>query len=323
MTTQQIEYVITLAEERSFVKAAQRLYVTQPALSQFIKNVENEVGARLFERGTTPLRLTEIGEIYIESARRIRKEQNEMEQRIDDLTNMRKGKLTIGTSSFRASCLLPKSVEAFQTKYSGIRLNIVVDQLVNLKNMLYTGDIDLCIESADFDAAKFYSEPLFTERYYMAAPTNHPFCERFKEECLSADDIFNDTEKMYTTKGIKLEDLVGLPFVWMERNAALYDEYRAACRKLDCEPDIKLTANQYETAFHWAHSQIAFSFIPDTLIRFGNHKEHPNYFKINSDFTSKPIQVAMRKNRYVTHTMKVYLKILKELIGVGTWNLNT
>ena len=297
--------------------------MTQPALSQFIKNVENEVGAKLFERGTTPLRLTEIGQIYIESARKIRKEQQEMEQRIDDLTNMRKGKLTIGTSSFRASCLLPKSVETFQNKYSGIQLNIVVDQLVNLKNMLYTGDIDLCIESTDFDAGKFYSEPLFTERYYLAAPTTHEFCQEHKEECLSAEDIFIDSEKMYETKGISMEQLVGLPFVWMDRNAGLYDDYRKVCEELNYQPDIKLHANQYETAFHWAHSKIAFSFIPDTLIRFGNHKEHPNYYKIASTHTTKDIQIAMRKNRYVTRAMKVYLQILKELIGVGTWNLNT
>ncbi len=69
MTSQQIHYVIALSEERSFSKAAERLYISQPALSQFIKNVEKDVGMPLFDRGTNTIQLTPAGEIYLKMAK--------------------------------------------------------------------------------------------------------------------------------------------------------------------------------------------------------------------------------------------------------------
>ena len=116
-TSQQIEYVLTLAEEKSFSKAAQKLYVTQPSLSQFIKNLEKELRVPIFDRSTSPIRLTPAGEAFVNAARKIKAIEDELNQQIADLTNLNTGDLRIGTSPFRASCLLPKSIAKFQELY--------------------------------------------------------------------------------------------------------------------------------------------------------------------------------------------------------------
>ena len=113
VNSQQIEYVLTLAEQRSFSKAAQKLYVSQPSLSQYIINLEKQIGTSLFDRSTSPVRLTTAGEAFVETARQIKALEDNFTNRISDLENLRTGSVRIGASSFRSSCMLARSIAAF------------------------------------------------------------------------------------------------------------------------------------------------------------------------------------------------------------------
>ena len=103
MTTQQIQCIITLAEEGSFSKAAKKLFVTQPSISQLIKNMETQLGAPLFDRSSSPIQLTPIGQAYYDAAKKILSTERELENRISDINNLKTGSLTIGTTPFRGS----------------------------------------------------------------------------------------------------------------------------------------------------------------------------------------------------------------------------
>ena len=100
MTTQQIQCIITLAEEGSFSKAAKKLFVTQPSISQLIKNMETQLGAPLFDRSSSPIQLTPIGQAYYDAAKKILSTERELENRISDINNLKTGSLTIGTFSW-------------------------------------------------------------------------------------------------------------------------------------------------------------------------------------------------------------------------------
>ena len=95
MTTQQIQCIITLAEEGSFSKAAKKLFVTQPSISQLIKNMEMQLGAPLFDRSSSPIQLTPIGQAYYDAAKKILSTERELENRISDINNLKTGSLTI------------------------------------------------------------------------------------------------------------------------------------------------------------------------------------------------------------------------------------
>ncbi len=122
MTSQQLEYIIALADEKSFSKASHKLYISQPALSQFVKNLESELNVQLFDRSTTPIKLTYAGELYVKSARKIQSIMTELNNELADLTILNIGELSIGTIPFRAASMLPKSIVAFRKKYPGITL---------------------------------------------------------------------------------------------------------------------------------------------------------------------------------------------------------
>ena len=106
MTSQQIEYVLAVAEQRSFSKAAQKLYVTQPALSQYVMNIEKQLGVQLFDRSTSPIRLTQAGEAFVRSAEQIKVIEDNLMNELSDIAEIKSGSLKIGASTFRASCLL-------------------------------------------------------------------------------------------------------------------------------------------------------------------------------------------------------------------------
>ncbi len=99
MNSRQLQYVTTVAETGSISAAAQKLYISQPSLSQYIQKIEGELGIELFER-TSPLRLTTAGKVYVETAKNILLEQSELEKVIGDIKDYKYGSLTIGTTPY-------------------------------------------------------------------------------------------------------------------------------------------------------------------------------------------------------------------------------
>ncbi len=319
MTSQQIQYMIALAEERNFSKAAERLYISQPALSQFIKNVEKEAGVPLFDRGTNPIQLTPAGEIYLKTAKEILMMEKEMQRKIADLSELTSGHFVIGTSAFRASCLLPKSIREFEGRYPGVRLEIVTDHVDQLKQMLLAGDVDLCIEADEFDPMLYHSEELFQENYFLALPAEHEYNQRNPDNVLKKEDILDDSKKFYTAKAVQIKEITDLPFVHMKSGSCFYHTFEEICREMQYDSQMRVEVNQIETAFHWVNEGLACALVPDTLIRYGNFARHPVYYKIPVAEAARPIVAAMKKSRYVTHAMREYIRVLRELIGYGTW----
>src|SRR5918911_2104522 len=98
MELRQLRYLVALAEERSFTRAASKVLVAQPALSQQIAKLEAELGVPLVDRTTRRVRMTEAGERLVEHARRVLKEVDVAREELGDLAGMRGGRLTIGAS---------------------------------------------------------------------------------------------------------------------------------------------------------------------------------------------------------------------------------
>lgn len=324
MTTQQIQCIITLAEEGSFSKAAKKLFVTQPSISQLIKNMEMQLGALLFDRSSSPIQLTPIGQAYYDAAKKILSTERELENRISDINNLKTGSLTIGTTPFRGSCMLPKSFAAFSKKFPDVKLDVITDNVKELQNLLLSGEIDICIEATDFDTELFYTEDLATEHYYLAVSKENPFNETHKEQQLKTSDIFSDSSALYNNKEISLSDCLNESFIVLDTKNNDPDITVDLFQHMKQIPQINLRCYNIETMFHWVNSNLGMGIIPDTLIRFGNFENHPIYYKIKEPkgcfgITEKKIVVAYSKKHFLTQTAPIYIDLLKQLIGQGTW----
>ena len=319
MNSQQIEYVLTLAEEKSFSKAAQRLFVTQPSLSQFVKNLENEMHAQLFDRSTSPIRITPAGMAFLEAARKIKVIEEGLGHQIADLTDLKTGDLRLGTSPFRASCLLPNSIAEFHKLYPGVAIHILENQMSELEKAAYEGSIDLYLGTGPFDKSLFHAETLAEEQLYLAVPPECPLNKELMDFQISDYDIKLDTVKLHKTPAIDLSLFKSEQFIIQQQGQKLYSIVLDICQGSSFDPIIFLYSERLETAFSWTLAGIGIAFIPDALIRFGNHAKHPIYYRLDHPKASRHLCIAYRKNRYLSRVSIEYIDMLKQLIGYGTW----
>ncbi len=322
MTSQQIEYVLVLAEELSFSKASQRLYITQPSLSQFIKNLENELHSQLFDRSTSPIRLTPTGEVFTITAKKMKALEEELNNQIADLTNLQTGQLNIGTSPFRASCLLPKSIAAFHKLYPGVALHVMENQMSDLEEATLEGSLDLYLGTGPFDDNYFYAEALAEEQLYLAVPPDCPLNNELASYQINVQDIKLDTVNLHRTPAIDLSFFKSEQFIFQQQGQKLYSRAIELCHSAKFEPNIILFSDRLETAFSWALAGIGLTILPDFLIRFGNYEKHPVYYKLNHPLATRNLYIAYKKNRYLSRASVEYITVLKQLIGHGTWNYN-
>lgn len=321
MTSQQIEYVLTLAHYKSFSKAAQKLYVTQPSLSQYILGIEKQLGTSLFDRSTSPIRLTEAGEAFVQTAKKIKALEDNLTNELADMTHLNRGSLKIGASSFRASCLLARSIATFCNTYQGISVSITEDDIDQLKTMVKDGELDVIIGTGNFDNKYFHTEELATERLYLAVAINNPINDRLKEFRLEHADIKNRTLNYLKAKPIDLIEIAGQPFVSADHGEFGSTILTSICQKSGFEPNIVFKVKNLETVFSLLTANLGVSLIPDTLIRFGNVMSHPYYYMLDDTISLNTISLVSRKSGYFTNAATEYCLTLKKLVDIGTWRV--
>jgi DNA-binding transcriptional LysR family regulator len=143
MELRQLRYLVALAEERSFTRAASKVLVAQPALSQQIAKLETELGVPLVDRTTRRVGMTEAGDRLVEHARRVLREVEVAQEELADLAGLRSGRLTIGASATVAGFDLLGLLATFHRRYPGVDLAVREDLSVSLAAQLRADELDL------------------------------------------------------------------------------------------------------------------------------------------------------------------------------------
>lgn len=171
MDTKLIEYVIAIAEEKSLSKAAERLYLSQPALSQRLKKLEDELGTKLFTRERDGLTLTDAGRIYINGGHSILQIKREALRKISSLTHS-------SNNSLRFACAASSALEcipAFRKDYPEIELMVRRSNSLTAKEDLIMGHADLgVLLTSSLQHSVLEYIPLWTGELLLAVPDGHP-----------------------------------------------------------------------------------------------------------------------------------------------------
>lgn len=145
MQFQQLLYFVAVAETRHFTRAAERVHVAQPSLSQQIKALERELGAELFSRARGNIALTDAGEALLPLARRILADADTARQEVQELAQLRRGRVRLGATPSVCTGLLPDVLRAFHTAHPGIELLIEESGSLDLVRELARGALDLAL----------------------------------------------------------------------------------------------------------------------------------------------------------------------------------
>ena len=183
------EYVYAVYEEKSFSKAAQKLYITQPALSTAIKKVEKKIGTPIFDRSTSPIGLTPGGEVYIDAIEKLfALEQNTLNQ-LNNLNGLLAGKLSVGGTIFFTSFVLPGVLSEFSHRYPQIKIDLQEGTTTQLTDKLVAEELDLLIDNSELDDKNYEKYYYSTERIILAVPKSFPINEELTQYQLTAEDI--------------------------------------------------------------------------------------------------------------------------------------
>ena len=152
------EYVMEIAKEGSFSKAAQNLYISQPALSGAIKKIEKELyGIPLFDRTVTPVALTPGGQYYLEQTRKIYELSNEIDRHFANLAGIRSGVINIGSSGYFCAYFLPELIRGYRRLNPKCQINVTETDTSGMDGGLRSGEFDITIDVEELDPEMFES----------------------------------------------------------------------------------------------------------------------------------------------------------------------
>lgn len=295
MNINQLTYVITIAQYKSFSKAAQALFISQPSLSQSVGFLEKELGVKLFER--KPLKLTYAGEIFTDWAKKVLSLEKEMKQKIEDIAENKNIKLTIGVSPYRCSYLLPQVILSFQKEYPQCKLILEEHPTDILKKLLEEDKIDLLIDTPHPDTFLYESISILKESILIGIPINWEFeGER--------------SSKSYPE--IDLQKLKNKPFIMLTKNQLIGKIGRDLCTKNGFNPNILLECHNIETVYSMIEKGMGAAFIPELFAKSVEKNNKMKCFSIKNSFPERDLAIIHRKNKYLAKATLRFIEIFKD-----------
>lgn len=164
-----------LAETRSFSRAAEILYMSQPAVSKATRELETQLGLVLIDRTARPIALTAAGAVLLAHARRIFASERAAVQALAALRDLEVGSLAIGASSTIGNYILPPLVAAFHRSYPGVRLTLDIGNTRQIVERLHSTPLDVAFVEGPVDDADVVLEPWREDELVVIAPPDHPF----------------------------------------------------------------------------------------------------------------------------------------------------
>ena len=174
MTLTELRYVVTLARERHFGRAAERCHVSQPTLSVAVKKLEDELGIPLFERSKSSIRVTEVGQRIIEQAQRVLDQVGVIKDMAQDGKNQLNSPLKVGAIYTIGPYLFPHLLPELRRAAPDMPLYIEENYTANLRQKLRHSDLDAIIIALPFEEPEVVTLPLYDEPFVVLLPADHP-----------------------------------------------------------------------------------------------------------------------------------------------------
>jgi len=310
-----LKYVISIAEERNFSKAANKLYISQPSLSQAISRLEADLGVNLFDRSTSPLTLTYAGEIFVQYARKIVSLQQQLEYEISQIAEMKKGRLRVGVSPFWNSCIIPIIVPPYRQMFPEVQLDFISGTKSELLAMIGKEQLDLVVTVLPLPEDQLVWEPIITEKIVLAVPPERPINERLAKYQVPVSTFralfLGDSEDL--PPGVPLEQFRQESFILPKPGQNLYKRSIELCNNAKFSPNIVASNIDLRSILAMVLSGLGSSFIPDTLIMFGNIAEHPVYYYVDDPAALRRMVAGYPNNKPIPRSAVELIKLMKRV----------
>lgn len=308
------KYVYEVYKERSFTKAAQNLYISQPSLSARIKKIEEIIGEPLFDRSITPLQLTEVGKVYIEAAEEITQIEQRVENYINDLAGLKTGNLAVGASTLFAAYVVPSLITQFNQKFPDVHIQLIEGNTAELEEMLGSNALDFVIDNYHYDSILYNKELYCEENILLAVPKHFAVNEELGMYQLSYKNIKNKNYLSRKYPAVPLGRFADLPFIMLTQGNDTRTRGDRLCRNVGFKPNIVLEFNQQSTAYMASSTQLGATFISDILVSQLPTFENLVYYKLDGEEAKRKVFFYYKTHKYKTRVMEEFIRMMHEQI---------
>ena len=300
MDFRELQYVLAIQKYGNISKASNALYMTQPALSRFLQNLENELGAPVFKRLGNKYILTYAGERYVEYARQILNIKKELDLEISDIVHNNTGILKVGFPTMRAAYMLPCTLPVFHERYPNVKLAIHEANSETLTEMIVNGDIDLAFYNYFESHPNVGYSVISNEEILLVMSRKNPL----------ADKGVLIEESVYPHMNLKEVKHTGIIFQMPGQRTRQSVERLLKREKI--EPNIVLQTANITAGYELAAENYGVFFITDTHLKHMPGQERIVCFSIGNPRTTVDFVAAYRKNSYIPFHAEEYMKIVRD-----------
>lgn len=247
MNLRDLEYLVALADQRHFGRAAAACYVSQPTLSTQIKKLESELGVVLVERGSRSVLLTAAGEEVVERARHLLDDADQIRRIAKTAADPESGTLRLGLFPTLAPYLLPHIVGGLRARFPRLEVLLVEEKSPELIERLRTGTLDAALLALPLHDESLAAEPLFREDFLLAMPAAH--------ELAAADEP------------LPAEVMAGQELLLLEDGHCLRDQALAVCSMAGGHERGGFQATSLETLRHMVAAGVGLTLLPELSVR--------------------------------------------------------
>ena len=249
MELRHLRYFIAVAEELNFTRAAEKLHMAQPPLSQQIQQLETQLGFQLFRRTKRTVVLTEAGQVFFEESQKIMQQVDRAIQLAQQTSRGELGQLTIGFVSSAAHNVVPAILQQFRTLHPAVKLELHELTTNEQLQRLRFGQIDIGFVRPPVEEDGINSEIVFREPLIVALPETHHLADRAQ---------------------VELRELSTEPFILFPRSLApgLYDPIVSLCQEAGFSPIAAQEALQMQTIVSLVAAEIGVAIVPESMQNF-------------------------------------------------------
>jgi LysR family transcriptional regulator, hydrogen peroxide-inducible genes activator len=287
MEVNQLRYFCAVADTGSFSRGAEQSHVAQPSLSQQILKLEDELGARLFDRLGRSVRLTDLGKAFLPRARAVLRE---LEAAKGDVVERKKsvaGSLAVGVIPTIAPYFLPPRLTSFTRHFPQAQVTVVEEITPVLLDRLRASSIDVAILALPIRGHEFESYALLTERLFAVLPRKHPLASRHS---------------------LSLKDLHKEPFLLLRDGHCFRDTTVAACDRARVNPRVIFESGQFSSILGMVGTGMGVSIVPEMAV---DKNPRCRYIGIADEEATRTIGAIVLRGRSLTRVREAFLAHLR------------
>lgn len=287
MEIQQFYYFKTVAELQHMTRAAEKLSISQPALSKSIANIEQELGVPLFDRHGRAIVLNRFGEMFLQHVEVILAEYSKIVREFEDITKPGYGKVSFGFIHTLGTEIVPQLMADVPTVYPNLEISLNQATSLTLLKRLEEGAIDMCL-TQEFTSKLIEVEwvELWTEELFLIVPEHHPLAKK--------DEVY-------------LKEIEGEPFISIKKGNSLRQIVDELLKRANVKANITYAGEEMHTVAGFVGAGLGVSIIPDI--------KGLDYFNVKKLSVIEPkcerkIGLAWAKDRYMSPAANEFKEFL-------------